>query len=426
MYRIRDDINISLGEEMNYIDLFAGAGGLSEGFTSVGFEPVAHIEMNTDAAFTLKTRACYHYLKKYKILNYYYDYEREKISRDELYALVPLEILDSVMNVTIGEDTIKSIFTKVDAILANTPEWNNKVDVIIGGPPCQAYSLIGRVVKSDSMQGDPRNYLYKMYCRFLKKYQPKMFVFENVPGLLTANGGKHFENIKRYLRHVGYKINWREINAKSYGVLQNRRRIIIIGWRADLDLYFPEIKPIEHNYTVNDLLRDLPIIQAGEEKKQYRRCAPSEYLIKSGIRKENDVLTFHVARPHLERDREIYRTVIDCWNSGHKRLKYCDLPEELRTHHNITDFLDRFKVVEGDTPACHTMMAHISKDGHYYIHPDRKQARSITVREAARIQSFPDDYFFEGSRTAVFTQIGNAVPPLMAKKIAEAILGLLQ
>lgn len=411
---------------MNYIDLFAGAGGLSEGFTSVGFEPIAHIEMNADAAFTLKTRECYHYLKRHNILNHYYDYERGKISRDELYALVPLAILDSVMNIAIGEDTIKSIFTKVDAILANTPEWNNEVDVIIGGPPCQAYSLIGRVVKSDSMQGDPRNYLYKMYCRFLKKYQPKMFVFENVPGLLTASGGQHFRNIKKYLRRVGYKIDWREINAKNYGVLQNRKRIIIIGWRVDLDLHFPEIETDEQNYTVYDLLRDLPIVQAGEEKNRYRRCVPSEYLLKYGIRNEKDVLTFHVARPHTERDRKIYRIAIDCWNNGHRRLRYCDLPEELRTHQNTTDFLDRFKVVEGDTAACHTMMAHISKDGHYFIHPDRRQARSLTVREAARIQSFPDDYFFEGSRTAAFTQIGNAVPPLMAKKIAEAILGLLR
>lgn len=406
---------------MNYIDLFAGAGGLSEGFNSARFEPVAHIEMNRDAALTLKTRACYYYLKENAQLNFYYDYEKGRITRDELYALVPKTILDSVLNETISEDSLKAIFEKVDALLQRNPEWNNEVDVIIGGPPCQAYSLIGRAVKEDNMEDDPRNYLYKLYCRFLKKYRPKMFVFENVPGLLTANGGKHFENIQRYLRHVGYKIDCKELNAKDFGVLQSRRRIIIIGWRAEEDYSYPKFNCVQHSYTVNDILKDLPSMQAGEEKKKYKKVSPSQYLSEYNIRNSNDVLTFHVARPHIERDKKIYCKAIDLWNDGHKRLKYCDLPEELRTHKNVTAFLDRFKVVEGDTAACHTMMAHISKDGHYFIHPDKKQARSITVREAARIQSFPDNYYFEGSRTAAFTQIGNAVPPIMAKAIAEAL-----
>ncbi len=411
---------------MNYIDLFAGAGGLSEGFKSVGFEPVAHIEMNRDAAYTLKTRACYYYLKVNGQLNSYYNYEKGLITRDALYALVPQKILDSVLNTTISKGTIKGIFEKVDVLLQSNPDWHNSVDIIIGGPPCQAYSLIGRAVKDDNMEDDPRNYLYKLYCRFLKKYKPKMFVFENVPGLLTANGGKHFENIKRYLRHVGYEIEFKELNAKDFGVLQNRRRIIIIGWRAGEKYHYPEFNAVSHAYTVNDILKDLPAMQAGESSSKYRKIKPSDYLAEYGIRDNDDVLTFHIARPHIERDREIYRRVIDLWNDGHKRLRYCDLPEELRTHHNVTAFLDRFKIVEGDTAACHTMMAHISKDGHYFIHPDKKQARSITVREAARIQSFPDNYYFEGSRTAAFTQIGNAVPPIMAKAIAEALRTQLQ
>lgn len=406
---------------MNYIDLFAGAGGLSEGFNSVGFEPVAHIEMNSDAANTLKTRACYYYLKANGQLEAYYNYEKGLITRDVLYALVPDEVLKSVINATISEGTINNIFERVDTLLQRNPDWNNLVDIVIGGPPCQAYSVIGRAVREDSMEDDPRNYLYKLYCRFLRRYHPKMFVFENVPGLLTANGGKHFENIKRYLRHVGYKIDWKELNAKDFGVLQNRRRIVIIGWRADEDYYYPNFISVKHTYTVNDILKDLPVMQAGESVSKYRKTKPSNYLAEYGIRNNSDVLTFHVARPHIDRDRDIYRRVIDAWNDGHRRLKYCDLPQELRTHKNITDFLDRFKIVEGDTAACHTMMAHISKDGHYFIHPDKKQARSITVREAARIQSFPDNYFFEGSRTAAFTQIGNAVPPVMAKAIAEAL-----
>lgn len=411
---------------MNYIDLFAGAGGLSEGFIQAGFEPVAHVEMNPDASNTLRTRACYHFLKNANQLNIYRRYERGLITREELYGQVPNVVLNSVINAEISKETIYDIFNQVDALLAVNPNWNNQVDVIIGGPPCQAYSLVGRAVKENKMVDDPRNFLYLMYCRFLQKYNPRMFVFENVPGLLTANKGQHFKNLKKYMRRVGYEIEARELNACNFGVLQNRKRIIIVGWRKNSPYYFPEIPTVQHNFTVNDLFRDLPNLQAGETNNQYTRARRSQYLTDFNIRENGDVLTWHEARPHIDRDREIYRRAIRLWNDGHQRLRYCDLPDELRTHQNVTAFLDRFKVVEGDTSTCHTMMAHISKDGHYFIHPDLAQARSITVREAARIQSFPDSYFFESSRTAAFTQIGNAVPPLMAKAIAEEIRELLE
>ena len=159
-------------------------------------------------------------------------------------------------------------------------------------------------------------------------------------------------------------------------------------------------------------------LQAGESSNSYRSGRYSKYLSNTGIRKQTDILTWHCSRPNIERDRNIYRYVIEAWDKEKKRIKYTDLPDELCTHKNKSAFLDRFKVVAADLPTSHTMMAHISKDGHYFIHPDIEQARSITVREAARIQSFPDDFYFEGSRTAAFTQIGNAVPPLMAKGIA--------
>lgn len=145
---------------------------------------------------------------------------------------------------------------------------------------------------------------------------------------------------------------------------------------------------MQHNFTVNDILSDLPSIQAGEENNHYRAGRINPYLTQYGIRQPRDVLTFHVARTHIGRDRTIYRTAINLWNENHRRLKYTDLPSELITHKNTTSFLDRFKVVEGDMSACHTMLAHISKDGHYFIHPDINQARSLTVREAARIQYF--------------------------------------
>lgn len=400
---------------MNYIDLFAGAGGLSEGFIQAGFTPLAHVEMNSDDCQTIKTRLSYHYLKKKRCGSLYFQYLKNEISRDELYAHVPNAILDTVINQEISEKTIKGIFEKIDELCVN-----KKIDIIIGGPPCQAYSMAGRAKQKklqEQKKKDNRNYLYKFYCRFLKKYQPEMFVFENVPGLLTANNGKYFKNLKTYLKKVGYQIDYKTINSSDFGVLQNRKRIIIIGWKIGLNYHFPELKKIQHNYVVNDLLSDLPKIQAGEENNEYAG-EPSKYLKRFSLREKQDVLTYHIARPHIDRDKEIYRKAISLWNEGHQRLKYSNLPPELRTHKNISSFLDRFKIVEGDMPACHTMMAHISKDGHYFIHPDIEQARSITVREAARIQSFPDSYYFEGGRTAAFTQIGNAVPPLMAKAIA--------
>ena len=409
---------------MNYIDLFAGAGGLSEGFTSIGFHPIAHVEMNYDACQTLKTRAVYYYLKQNGKLNEYKKYLRGEISRDELYRLVPEIVLKTVIHQTMSTENMSELFDLIDGL--KSEQKINQVDLIVGGPPCQAYSLVGRAVKSDNMVGDPRNYLYKLYIEVLKKYNPTMFVFENVPGMLTANCGQYFEDMKKAFKESGYTIDHAILNAKSFDVLQDRRRVILIGWKKDLNYQYPSFVEKTPEYKVLDLLSDLPKIQAGESNDSYATKKFSAYLETTGIRKKDDVLTWHIARPHISRDREIYRKVITAWFKDKKRIKYTDLPEELCTHRNRTAFLDRFKVVASDMPACHTMMAHISKDGHYFIHPDLEQARSITVREAARIQSFPDDFYFEGSRTAAFTQVGNAVPPLMAKGIAEKIKEMLE
>ena len=409
---------------MNYIDLFAGAGGLSEGFTSIGFNPIAHVEMNYDACQTLKTRAVYYYLKQNGKLDEYKKYLRGEISKDELYDLVPEIVLKSVIHQTMSAENMPELFELIDAL--KSEQHIDHVDLIVGGPPCQAYSLVGRAVKSDNMVGDPRNYLYKLYIEVLKKYTPTMFVFENVPGLLTANGGQYFEDMKKAFKAAGYTIDHAVLNAKSFDVLQDRRRVILIGWKKDLQYKYPSFVEKIPAYKVADLLSDLPKIQSGESNNSYATKKFSAYLETTGIRKKDDILTWHIARPHISRDRKIYKEVITAWFKDKKRIKYTDLPEELCTHRNRTAFLDRFKVVASDMPTCHTMMAHISKDGHYFIHPDIDQVRSITVREAARIQSFPDDFYFEGSRTAAFTQVGNAVPPLMAKGIAEKIKEMLE
>lgn len=410
----------------NFIDLFAGAGGLSEGFIQAGFMPVAHVEMNPFAAKTLETRSAYYYLKEQNQLNMYYNYLKGFVSREELFSNIPEQQLRAVLCETMSDESLPVLFQTIDELLKEKDL--ETVDVIIGGPPCQAYSLVGRAQSSHMgtpMGNDPRNGLYKLYARFLKRYQPKMFVFENVMGIESANDGKTWKNIQKYLKHVGYEIECHEQNTKNYGVLQNRRRMIIVGWLKNSGLCYPEFEKTMSNAVVRDLLDDLPALRPGERADEYRTAEINNYLEKSGIRVPGDVLTSHAARPNKERDIEIYKKTIELWNDGHKRLNYNDLPEELKTHKNRNAFLDRFKVVEGDEACCHTMLAHISKDGHYFIHPDIEQHRSITVREAARIQSFPDSYFFEGPRTAQFVQIGNAVPPLMAKSIAKGIATVL-
>ncbi len=406
----------------NFIDLFAGAGGLSEGFLQAGFKPVAHVEMNEFAAKTLGTRSAYYYLKSTDNLAVYKNYMQGKLTREELLKQVPASITKMIINETMSDDNLPSIFKTIDGIMKI--RGIKAIDVIIGGPPCQAYSLVGRAQSSHMeipMKEDPRNYLYKLYARFLKRYQPRMFVFENVTGIESANGGTTWKNIQKYLKRVGYEIECREQNAYSFGVLQNRRRMIIVGWLKGSGLKYPDFLKIKTNAVVNDLFRDLPALHPGEKGNKYARAKASKYVVDNGIRTPDDVLTLHNSRPNIDRDIKIYKRAVELWNDGHKRLNYNDLPEELKTHKNRHSFVDRFKVVEGDEPCCHTILAHLSKDGHYFIHPDIEQNRSITVREAARIQSFPDNYFFEGPRTSQFVQIGNAVPPMMAKGIAMGI-----
>ena len=416
---------------MKYIDLFAGAGGLSEGFIRAGFEAVAHIEMNPEAANTLKTRLSYWHLCNENKLKHYYSYLRGKITRDQLYEAIPDDILTTVLNYKMDENNIKDIFKIIDKRL-QTDGNNERVRLIVGGPPCQAYSLAGRAKqrRDDSARAngaqiadDERKYLYTIYCRFLRKYKPDMFVFENVPGLISVDNGRHWTSIQEMLRKAGYTIEFRELNAKDFGVPQERKRIIIIGWRKQSNHHYPEFEPVEANWTITDILTDLPSIQAGEVSNSYRRVRRKKYVAEH-LRTQDDVLTWHIARPHTAQDKEIYRLAVHEWldEGRHRRIHYQDIPEHLRTHKNLNDFADRFKVVAPDIPYCHTMLAHISRDGHYFIHPDVEQSRSLTVREAARIQSFPDSYYFEGSRTNAFTQIGNAVPPLMAEKIARALM----
>jgi DNA (cytosine-5)-methyltransferase 1 len=410
-----------------FLDLFAGAGGLSEGFIQAGYNPIMHVEMDKGACFTLKTRLAFHWLNANKKTKHYNSYLAGKISRDTFYSKVPSNIINSVLNEEISEESLPKIFKEIDNTLGES-----KLDLIIGGPPCQAYSVVGRSRDKNRMKGDKRNHLYKFYAEFLKRYQPKYFVFENVLGLLSANdqdGELYFDKMKRIFNENGYRTEYKIVDSSEYGIPQARKRIILIGTFGVEESFYPELQKHAEKIPAHEVLKDLPKLNAGQGTHKYqplRTIHPSSYLFKSGIRKpkENRV-TWHQARPHIARDLSIYKIATEKWCKEHKRLNYNDLPSDLQTHNNRKSFLDRFKVVAQQEPG-HTIVAHISKDGHHYIHPDIEQNRSLTVREAARIQTFPDDFYFEShlgdpSRTSAFRQIGNAVPVLLAKQIATSL-----
>ncbi|MES0491813.1 MAG: DNA cytosine methyltransferase [Leptospirales bacterium] len=409
---------------LTYIDLFAGAGGLSEGFIRQGFQPIAHVEMDEHACFTLKTRLAYHYLKSERktgiynqyLKNQHTDKKENERQRNKLYGHIPADIANSVINCAIGDQSINDIFKKIDSLLEN-----RKVDVIIGGPPCQAYSNIGRSRDPNRMRNDPRNYLFKYYAEFLKRYEPKMFVFENVQGILSAKNGYYYDSMKEAFALAGYHLEKRILQSEKYGVLQTRKRVVIVGWEKDKKYGFPDVPEIANQWQVQDILSDLLPLEPGDSTpvKNYYTDT-NDYLKKFNIRNGSNFITQHTTRPHHERDLQIYEEAIEKWLLKRERLNYNDLSEEKKTHKNRKSFLDRFKVVDPFGHS-HTMVAHIAKDGHYYIYPDLKQIRSISIREAARIQSFPDDYFFEGGQSAAFRQIGNAVPPLMAEQIAKGV-----
>lgn len=415
---------------MKIIDLFSGAGGLTEGFRNNFFDIIGHVEKEAAASQTLQLRDAYYYLKENNQIKIYYQFLSGEMNENELLSYVPSDLLANTINTTIGDDTLKTIFDQFDLALNN----GESVSGVIGGPPCQAYSTIGRALNAHKKSTDGRIYLYRYYIDFLKKYNPKFFVFENVKGLLSfkdIDGNYLFRKQNGHLigrmyhefRDAGYELDYRVINTKEYGVPQARERIIIFGTptnRASLvDTFFAEFEKLkEPSVTIYEALRDLPSLKAGQENNYYKSSANS--YVKKYFRKDDQIpLTQNLSRPNIERDLEIYRLTVQAKENGHN-LKYNEVPRQYQTHKNIDKFLDRYKALSWNEPA-HTIVAHIAKDGHHYIHPDIKQNRSITVREAARLQGFPDDFYFETSRTQALKQIGNAVPPILSEKIAHAI-----
>ena len=407
---------------INIIDLFSGAGGLTEGFRNQQYKILGHVEKEKAACETLKLREVYYYLKKKNKLGLYNDFLNSKSSIEDLLKHVPQEKLNKILNFEISQENIHSIFSFFDDLGEN-------VDGIIGGPPCQAYSTIGRARNASKKSSDERIYLYKFYIHFLNKYQPKFFIFENVKGLLSfrdADDEYLLPRMKKEFEEAGYSLGYEVLNTKNYGVPQSRERLIIFGVMNEkkelIQEFFKNLKKYEENEVdVKTAFQGLPSLKAGEVNNSYTNLS-NDYVEQNFLQDSKTPLTQNIARPNNSNDLAIYKIVAEAKKNG-KNIKYSELDSKLKTHKHTDKFLDRFQALSWNSPS-HTVVAHISKDGHHYIHPDTKQNRSITVREAARLQGFPDNYYFLDSRTSAFTQIGNAVPPIFSKKMADAILTL--
>ena len=407
---------------INIIDLFSGAGGLTEGFRNQRYKILGHVEKEKAACETLKLREAYYSLKERNKLELYNDFLNSKTSIEDLLKHVPQEKLNKILNFEISQGNIHSIFSFFDDLGEN-------VDGIIGGPPCQAYSTIGRARNASKKSSDERIYLYKFYIHFLIKYQPKFFIFENVKGLLSFRDADEeflLPRMKKEFEEAGYSLGYEVLNTKNYGVPQSRERLIIFGVMNEkkelIQEFFKNLKKYEEDEVdVKTAFQGLPSLMAGEVNNSYTNLS-NDYVEQNFLQDSKTPLTQNIARPNNSNDLAIYKIVAEAKKNG-RNIKYSDLDSRLKTHKHTDKFLDRFKALSWDSPS-YTVVAHISKDGHHYIHPDTKQNRSITVREAARLQGFPDNYYFLDSRTSAFTQIGNAVPPIFSKKMADAILTL--
>lgn len=386
-----------------FIDLFAGCGGLSEGFYKLGYKTLAHVEIDKYCCETLKERMKF------------YGYSEQEIEK-------------SVINQDITNDSVMEQLKQAVG--------DNEVDLIIGGPPCQAYSSAGRARDFNGMKKDPRNFLFEHYVKILNMYLPKFFVFENVTGILSANVNDE-KIIDKVFAELGknYKLaspSMMEFNTAEYGVPQLRRRIIIMGVRKDIELspenLYRDLKKthslnstdststLKEAVTVREAIGDLPAIPQGNRIKSMPFNYPISNDFINWVRGSEEVLYDHICRTQNSTDTERYCEMAkNKWTFEELLQKRPDL-----RHEKQRIFGNSYVVQFWDAPA-RTIIAHLCKDGNQFIHPDFHQGRSISVREAARLQSFPDDFRFYGAMTQQFKQIGNAVPPLFAYKIARTL-----
>jgi DNA (cytosine-5)-methyltransferase 1 len=505
------------------IDVFAGPGGLGEGFSALGrtegkqyFKIGVSVEKEESAHSTLELRSFFRQFPFNEVPDDYYSFLRGKISRDELFNRHPIQKKAAKKEAWCdalgsGAEFDAKLDQRISSVIAGHDKW-----ILIGGPPCQAYSVMGRSRNSGKEnyrpEDDEKNLLYVEYLRILAKHQPPMFVMENVKGLLSAKvqGSSMFEAIlsdlqdpaavfSRFSNKKNYKYRICSlvkrpqkrheesgtshlpedyiVKCEQYGIPQARHRVILLGIREDLASFLPNVLKTENPVYTESVLNGLPELRSGLSRENdsqeawLQRVASiaEKQWVKSSVEKfgldfynrlmavlNSPVHAFHnrghdifvPCKPTISEQLQLWyldsriNGVCNHSTRGHifddiQRYMFASCfaqhngtsarlleypPELLPNHKNATSghFNDRFRVQAYGRPSS-TITSHISKDGHYYIHPDPRQCRSLTVREAARLQTFPDNYFFCGNRTQQYVQVGNAVPPLLAFKIAEIV-----
>jgi DNA (cytosine-5)-methyltransferase 1 len=521
-------------QPITVIDLFAGPGGLSEGFSCFKNSENKHvfriglsIEKDFFAHKTLLLRSFFRQFQNngQNVPEDYYHYLRGSINRRELFEKYPVEVSQAeteTLLATLGDKYSEKIISDRIKNISALSNYNKRHWVLIGGPPCQAYSLAGRSRNKGNgnykPEGDDHHYLYREYLKFISDHWPSVFVMENVKGLLSAkvkgecifnkilhdlinpakalkklNSKDNYKyNIYSFTKSTQYgdincKLNDFIVKSENYGIPQARHRVFLLGIREDLGYIVPPVltQNIDQK-TVFEAIYDLPKIRSGLSKEkdsafkwqaniqgylQKTRWLNSAKQDERGghdVYKKLIAVLNNMTSPNNDKGGEYLRGIIsvgfdDEWFLD-KRIKgvcnyssrghivkdlirylyascFADIhgysptikqfPKDIfPKHKNVIEalkgnnFADRFRVQVYNKPAT-TITSHISKDGHYYIHPDPFQCRSLTVREAARIQTFPDNYFFEGARTQQYKQVGNAVPPLLAKQIAGIVFNIL-
>jgi DNA (cytosine-5)-methyltransferase 1 len=410
-------------KKLRAIDLFAGCGGLSEGFEASGlFEAVAHVEWEHAPAQTIRQRLVHKGRMsardaQQRVLRFDMQRTRELLNGwkgDQDYGASPglVELTD-----------------------------RQRVDLIIGGPPCQAYSMAGRVRDENGMQLDYRNYLFEKYLEVVKRFEPDVFVFENVPGMLSAapGGTPIADRIRDAFNRAGYAVisdlKQALVDLSEYGVPQQRTRVIIVGLRKrvfgpsasdSLVKFYNTLLPAQSGIrkTASDAIGDLPRLLPCKEPFRIDGRRYSHWITQSSTITDDK---HHLPRFHSSRDISIFRDL----------AADAQLPYGKRIFRTVDDIKALYKERTGHTSAVHkyfvikpdeqsnTIPAHLHKDGLRHIHWDPEQARSITVREAACLQSFDRDHLFYGSQSDAYKMIGNAVPPEFARKLANAVRELI-